>query len=150
MAKAAGGKLTAKEIERCTPGCYHRSDIEKMLNGEFKASSYDNGAGLYPRVDGFQDFCREKGLSADQLLGLAPAPQPEGQMVISGWMPGGTTPAEPGRFAALMDLGKKTYFRQFLRWDGTAWLFDNKSAMPLEMEPSWWMRLPDDPEKPNE
>lgn len=35
----------------------------------------------------------------------------------------------------------------FLRWNGHVWEFERTRVL-VEMEPSWWMRLPDDPEKP--
>lgn len=73
-----------------------------------------------------------------------PTEPPEGQLTICGWMPGGTTPAEPGEFAVLVDLGHSLYHKFFL-WDGKAWTLS--SGVKAEREPVWWLRLPPVPEK---
>lgn len=74
-----------------------------------------------------------------------PTEPPEGQLVIAGWMPGGTTPAEPGEFAVLVDLGHSLYHKFFI-WDGAAWKLPSSGAK-AELEPVWWLRLPPVPEK---
>ena len=73
-------------------------------------------------------------------------PQPEGQLTICGWMPGSCSPAEPGEFAVLVDVGNDRYFRTYMRWDGTVWMMI-PSRQAAAIPPSWWLRLPPEPEK---
>lgn len=84
------------------------------------------------------------GVSTDYLYGLTdeltPLTLPEGQLMISGWMPGSTTPAEPGEFAAYVDLGDGKLLKRFFDWDGQRWLMSN--GIEAQIVPSWWMRLP--------
>ena len=69
----------------------------------------------------------------------AEQPQPVGQMMICGWMPGGTTPAQACDVVAAFDVGGKTN-RMIARWNGTGFEFLNGAA--IEMEPIRWMALP--------
>lgn len=66
-------------------------------------------------------------------------PQPVGQMMICGWMPGGTTPAQPCDVVAAFDVGGNVN-RMIVRWNGTGFEFMNGAA--IEMEPIRWMALP--------
>ena len=73
-------------------------------------------------------------------------PEPEGQLVQAGWMPGGCHPAEPGDFVVLVDTDQPRYFRTFMAWDGTVWLM-LPSRQSAALGPSWWIRLPPEPER---
>lgn len=122
--------------------------------GAYKAtySAWENGS--LPGSSQFPDLARALGVSTDYLYGLTDdptppgerAPQPEGQLTISGWMPSGCSPAEPGEFAVLVDVRNTHYFRTFMRWDGASWLM-LPSQQAAEISPSWWLRLPPTPEK---
>lgn len=122
--------------------------------GLYKAtySAWENGA--LPGSGQFPDLARGLGVSTDYLYGLtddpAPSearqPQPEGQLTIAGWMPGSCSPAEPGEFVVLVDVGPIKYFRTFMGWDGNGWLM-LPSQQAAEISPSWWLRLPPTPEK---
>ena len=84
------------------------------------------------------------GTTTDYLYGLTddpkpPAPLPEGQLMISGWMPGSTTPAEPGEFAVYVRL-EKNLVPQFFRWDGSGWKM--RTGTVPQVPVVWWMRLP--------
>lgn len=72
--------------------------------------------------------------------------EPEGQLAIAAWMPGGTNPGkESGLCACMMPLDpEKEPVPVFLFWDGDAgqWMFANNSAT-VDMEPVGWMRLPE-------
>lgn len=68
-------------------------------------------------------------------------PEPEGQMVLAGWMPGGVDPGEPGEFVVLVDLGGDGYYRAFMAWDGSAWEMLPSHQRP-ELPVGWWLRLP--------
>ncbi len=70
------------------------------------------------------------------------APQPTGQLMIAGWMPGGTTPAEPCEVVAIFDLGNGASSRHFLQWTGSEFAFANGAK--IDMEPVKWMQLPPD------
>ena len=130
-----------------------RQDFADKI-GEYKAtySAWENGN--LPGSDRMPKLARALGVSTDYLYGLtddptppgAKQPQPEGQLTIAGWMPGSCSPAEPGEFAVLVDVGNTHYFRTFMRWDGASWLM-MPSRQAAEISPSWWLRLPPTPEK---
>lgn len=78
-----------------------------------------------------------------------PTEPPEGQLVISGWMPGGCNPAEPGTFAVLIRMSDSWMcYYTILLWDGEAWTMQNGER--TVREPVWWMRLPPVPEEGDE
>ena len=81
--------------------------------------------------------------SADYIVGLTdeltPPTLPEGQLMIAGWMPGSTTPAEPGEFAVYIDLDGKL-IPQFFRWTGSRW--EMRTGTVPQVPVVWWMRLP--------
>ena len=72
-------------------------------------------------------------------------PLPEGQMVICGWMPGSTTPAEPGEVAVVVDVGGGKRLKRFFEWDGRRWMMTG--GIEASIAPAWWMRLPPVPDK---
>lgn len=72
-------------------------------------------------------------------------PLPEGQMVICGWMPGGTTPVEPGEFAVAVDVSGGKRLKRFFEWDGHRWMMTG--GIEARIAPAWWMRLPPVPDK---
>lgn len=82
--------------------------------------------------------------SADYIVGLTdeltPPTLPEGQLMIAGWMPGSTTPAEPGEFAAYVDLGDGKILKRFFDWDGQHWMMPG--GIEAQAPVVWWMRLP--------
>ena len=84
------------------------------------------------------------GTTTDYLYGLTdeltPPTLPEGQLMISGWMPGSTTPAEPGEFAAYVDLGDGKLLKRFFDWDGQHWMMPD--GIEAQAPVVWWMRLP--------
>ena len=122
-----------------------------MTRKEF-AQSIDEFPGTYSACENNSMCGSEKiaklalcfGVSTDYLYGLTdelpPPTLPEGQLMISGWMPGSTTPAEPGEFAAYVDLGDGKLLKRFFDWDGQRWLMSN--GIEAQIVPSWWMRLP--------
>lgn len=83
------------------------------------------------------------GTTTDYLYGLTdeltPPTLPEGQLMIAGWMPGSTTPAEPGEFAVYIDLDGKLV-PQFFRWTGSRW--EMRTGTVPQVPVVWWMRLP--------
>ena len=83
------------------------------------------------------------GVSTDYLYGLTddltPPQLPEGQLMIAGWMPGSTTPAEPGSFAVYVELDGKL-MPQFFRWTGSRW--EMRTGTVPQVPVAWWMRLP--------
>lgn len=75
---------------------------------------------------------------------VAPVPRPvPGQTVLSSWMPGGTTPAEPCDVVADIDLGidGKKAMRMNCWWDGTAFLV-GKNREPVGTNVIRWLALP--------
>ena len=119
--------------------------------GLYKAtySAWENGD--LPGSSRFPELARALGVTTDYLYGLSDEPrggaaEPEGQLVIAGWMPGSCHPAEPGEFAVLVDVGNTHYFKTFMRWDGASWLM-LPSGQQAAILPSWWLRLPPEPAK---
>lgn len=82
--------------------------------------------------------------SADYIVGLTdeltPPTLPEGQLMIAGWMPGSTNPAEPGEFATYVDLGNGKLLKRFFDWDGQHWMMPG--GIEAQAPVVWWMRLP--------
>ena len=85
------------------------------------------------------------GTTTDYLYGLTdeltPPTLPEGQLMIAGWMPGSTTPAEPGEFAVCVDLGGGKLWKRFFDWDGQRWMRPG-GIEAQATDVAWWMRLP--------
>lgn len=127
-------------------------------------------AGLCPNAETMHDTCYKYGEwhctgcceqclrrdtcpAACQYVERRPAPEPEpeaemlpeGQMVICGWMPRGTTPAEPGEFAVIVDVGGGKRLKRFFEWDGRKWMMTG--GIEASIAPAWWMRLPPVPDK---
>lgn len=77
---------------------------------------------------------------------LAPPEQPEGQLVISGWMPGGTFPRQPCEVAADFRItgedGRPDALIRSICWfDGADFLF-KKDGPTIDAECVRWMVLP--------
>ena len=72
--------------------------------------------------------------------------EPEGQLSIAGWMPGGTNPGrESGLCVCMMPLNPaRNPAPKCLYWDGFAglWRF-SKDGEIVKLEPAAWMRLPE-------
>lgn len=145
----------------------------KLLDCEWsrlsdKAESYESGAEkLTPEtelpfgygvhlsdVDRYVAAADALGCSVDYLLmrtddprmadAVASVPRPvPGQTVLSLWLPGGTTPAEPCDVVADIDLGidGKKAMRMNCWWDGTAFLV-GKNREPVGMNVIRWLALP--------
>lgn len=122
-----------------------------MSRKEF-AQSIDEFPGTYSACENNSMCGSEKiaklalcfGVSTDYLYGLTdeltPPTLPEGQLMIAGWMPGSTNPAEPGEFAAYVDLGNGKLVKRFFDWDGQHWMMPG--GIEAQAPVVWWMRLP--------
>lgn len=119
--------------------------------GEYKAtySAWENGS--LPGATAFPRLATTLGVSTDYLYGLTDDPtprtaQPEGQLTLAGWVPGGVDPAGAGEYATVLDLDGKLV-KQFLYWDNVLkeWRFGKRGA-PMEVPLKWWLRLPPVPE----
>ena len=122
-----------------------------MTRKEF-AQSIDEFPGTYSACENNSMCGSEKiaklalcfGVSTDYLYGLTdeltPPTPPEGQLMIAGWMSGSTNPAEPGEFAAYVDLGDGKLVKRFFDWDGQHWMM--RGGIEAQAPVVWWMRLP--------
>lgn len=72
-------------------------------------------------------------------------PEPEGQLVIAGYMPEGTNPGrESGLCVCMMRLDpEKDPSPMLLYWDGAKCEWQFKHGAAVEQEPVGWMRLPE-------
>ena len=123
-----------------------------MTRKEF-AQSIDEFPGTYSACENASMCGSEKiaklalcfGVSTDYLYGLTdeltPPTLPEGQLMIAGWMPGSTNPAEPGEFAVCVDLGGGKFLKRFFDWDGQRWMRPGGIEAQAS-DVAWWMRLP--------
>lgn len=150
-------RLDWRHIEAafCARVAKHRQETG-MTRKEF-AASIGEYPGTYaawenrslPGCDRVPKLALALGVTTDYLFGLTDDPKPpalpEGQLIISGYMPGGTNPGGPCSCVALMDAGGRKLTKKLLVWNGVSWSFPNGAS--VEMEPSWWLRLPEDPEK---
>lgn len=72
---------------------------------------------------------------------VAPPEQAEGQLMICGWMPGGTVPSEPCDIVADFNLGDSKERRLLCYFDGAGYRFSSTGAS-IDSEVIRWMRLP--------
>lgn len=72
-----------------------------------------------------------------------PKPEPEGQLMMNGWMPGGTNPGHPCTCAAVIRLPSGNAKRTFYRWNGTRWEFDDIDE-EVAILPVKWVELPEE------
>ena len=126
--------------------------IQTGMSRKKFAQSIDEFPGTYSACENASMCGSEKiaklalcfGVSTDYLYGLTdeltPPTLPEGQLMIAGWMPGSTTPAEPGEFAVCVDLGGGKLLRRFFDWDGQRWM--RPGGIEAQAPVAWWMRLP--------
>lgn len=75
---------------------------------------------------------------------VAPPEQAEGQLVICGWMPGGTFPAGSCEVVADFQVGEGTQIRQACIYDGGDFYFraQGRKGAKIDAELIRWMRLP--------
>lgn len=124
------------------------SALRKIADGTTDEYFYSSSAVLPGDVDKLKLLAQQMNCTTDYLIGLSdepqPAAQPEGQMVISGWMPGGTNPGHSCLCACMMDLGGGKLLPKVLAWDAPSgrWLFKPGGAA-AELEPAAWMALPE-------
>ena len=71
-------------------------------------------------------------------------PEPVGQLVLSGWMPGGTNPCDPCDVVAVFDMGEGIKRKILCRWSGDYFQFLNGAR--IDATAVKWMVLPPDEE----
>ena len=77
-----------------------------------------------------------------------PSEGPTGQMMIMGWMPGGTNPAHPCNCVTKFEVNDEhgRFATQMLcRWNGENFCFPHNGAT-IDMQPVKWIELPEDAE----
>lgn len=143
-ADAAGIPDNAFAVQTRYGGSYTAGHLRELAAGEFdEYRIYTND--LAPdNLSNIAKSARALHCSADYIVGLTdeltPPTLPEGQLMIAGWMPGSTTPAEPGEFAAYVDLGDGKLLKRFFDWDGQHWMMPG--GIEAQAPVAWWMRLP--------
>lgn len=143
-ADAAGIPDNAFAVQTRYEGSYTAGHLRELAAGEFdEYRIYTND--LAPdNLSNIAKSARALHCSADYIVGLTdeltPPTLPEGQLMIAGWMPGSTNPAEPGEFAAYVDLGDGTLLKRFFDWDGQHWMMPG--GIEAQAPVAWWMRLP--------
>ena len=143
-ADAAGIPDNAFAVQTRYGGSYTAGHLRELAAGEFdEYRIYTND--LAPdNLSNIAKSARALHCSADYIVGLTdeltPPTLPEGQLMIAGWMPGSTTPAEPGEFAAYVDLGDGKLLKRSFDWDGQHWMMPG--GIEAQAPVAWWMRLP--------
>lgn len=135
---------TATAIWSRYRGGYTVGKLRKFASGDFQGE-HVWGNELEPEnIYNVDKTAKALHCSADYIVGLTddltPPALPEGQLMIAGWMPGSTNPAEPGEFAAYVDLGEGKLLKRFFDWDGQHWMMPG--GIEAQAPVAWWMRLP--------
>lgn len=124
-------------------GCYTAGHLRALAAGNFGGNRMYVNEFEPDNIGDVAKAAKALHCSADYIVGLTdeltPPTLPEGQLMISGWMPGSTTPAEPGEFAVYIDLDGKL-IPQFFRWTGSRW--EMRTGTVPQVPVVWWMRLP--------
>lgn len=152
-ARAAAGK-SVEEFFAATGLDLSEDDAEGYEEMERSAAEFDAYGDLpygycleLEDIRGLAGAADLFGVSLDYLLCRTDdpagfAPQPEGQLVFNGWMPGGALPRVPCDVVADFRAGCGLFNRHACRFDGEqfCFMYTNK---PIGMEPVRWMILPD-------
>ena len=125
-------------------GCYTAGHLRALAAGNFDGNRMYVNEFEPDNIGDVAKAARALQCSADYVVGLTDdlttPTMPEGQLMIAGWMPGSTTPAEPGEFAAYVDLGGGKLLKRFFDWDGQRWMMPG--GIEAQAPVVWWMRLP--------
>ena len=130
-----GGGITLETVRGRTEGCFDGySDWSNTVRVRERAIIIEQAETLR--------------CSTDYLLGLTDDlnPQPTGQMMIMGWMPGGTNPAHPCDCVTKFEVNDEhgRFATQMLcRWNGENFCFPQSGAT-IDMQPVKWIELPED------
>lgn len=134
---------TATAIWSRYGGGYTVGKLRKFASGDFQGEHVWVNELEPENIYNIDKTAKALHCSADYIVGLTdeltPPTLPEGQLMIAGWMPGSTTPAEPGEFAVYIDLDGKLV-PQFFRWTGSRW--EMRTGTVPQVPVVWWMRLP--------
>lgn len=143
-ADAAGLPDDATAIWPRYGGCYTAGCLRALAAGNFDGNHMYVNEFEPDNIGDVAKAAKALQCSADYVVGLTddltPPTLPEGQLMIAGWMPGSTTPAEPGEFAAYVDLGGGKLLKRFFDWDGARWMMPG--GIEAQAPVIWWMRLP--------
>lgn len=152
-ARAAAGKTMEECFESAGISVdkpfFKASEKLERLEGPFTPGTplpYGYNSSLY-EVRKFVKLADLLGVSLDYLLcrtddpeGLAAA-QPEDQLVLNGWMPGGTLPSTDCDVVADFDLGTGNTVREPCQFFDGEFLFASTCA-PIDLPVVRWMALP--------
>nr|DAE66086.1 MAG TPA: chromosome partitioning protein [Caudoviricetes sp.] len=135
---------TATAIWSRYGGGYTVGKLRKFASGDFQGKHVWVNELEPENIYNIDKTAKALHCSADYIVGLTdeltPPTLPEGQLMIAGWMPGSTNPAEPGEFAAYVDLGDGKLLKRFFDWDGQHWMMPG--GIEAQVPVVWWMRLP--------
>ncbi|MDO4810560.1 MAG: ParB N-terminal domain-containing protein [Eubacteriales bacterium] len=151
--EAAG--VSIEDFRRETDTRYWGLNFEACERGEKITADGQTPYGFYRyEVDRIVSAANLLGVSIDYLLCRSSMPQsaddvaqqPAAQLMIGGWMPGGTNPAHPCDCVVIFDLGNGDTFRQICHWDGERFRFSKRKTgsvgETIELQPIKWMELP--------
>lgn len=143
-ADAAGIQDKTTVVSTRYGGSYTVGHLRKLAAGQFDGHRIYVNDLATDNLSNVAKAARSLHCSADYIVGLTdeltPPALPEGQLMIAGWMPGSTNPAEPGEFATYVDLGNGKLLKRFFDWDGQHWMMPG--GIEAQAPVAWWMRLP--------
>ena len=143
-ADAAGIQDKITVVSTRYGGSYTVGHLRELAAGQFDGHRIYVNDLATDNLSNVAKAARALHCSADYIVGLTdeltPPTLPEGQLMIVGWMPGSTNPAEPGEFAAYVDLGDGKILKRFFDWDGQHWMMPG--GIEAQAPVVWWMRLP--------
>lgn len=143
-ADAAGIQDKTTVVSTRYGGFYTVGHLRELAAGQFDGHRIYVNDLATDNLSNVAKAARSLHCSADYIVGLTdeltPPTLPEGQLMIAGWMPGSTNPAEPGEFAAYVDLGGGKLLKRFFDWDGQHWMMPG--GIEAQAPVAWWMRLP--------
>lgn len=143
-ADAAGIQDKTTVVSTRYGGSYTVGHLRELAAGQFDGHRIYVNDLATDNLSNVAKAARALHCSADYIVGLTdeltPPTLPEGQLMIAGWMPGSTNPAEPGEFATYVDLGDGKLLKRFFDWDGQHWMMPG--GIEAQAPVVWWMRLP--------
>lgn len=118
-------------------------EIRSAAAGNVKDSYYSENF-IPSNPERLIECAKRLNCSADYLLGLTDQLRPKepepGQLMIMGWMPGGTIPGHPCECVAQVDFDDGGQpVKHLAEWDGNEWIF---RGMPFDVKIVKWCELP--------
>ena len=148
----AAGLSDKSKIQNSYMGAIEIERLRSVAQGNVpdSMSNYSLNEIIPYRSSQLAEMAKHLHCSTDYLLGLSDellpsVPEPGQQVMLAGWMPGGTNPAHSCECVVDFELGSgNKALRQLAKWNNRAerWEFSNGNA--IEAQPIKWIEIPPD------